>query len=162
MMSIFVMFLLFILIVKIVHERVLIVDSCQDGTIENVLQNERADFYEIYDYKYISMKSKTIVFIKKNFDENLPSFSGDLNSRFMSCYDYVSKFTYVKNQSNPNKAKTEGGNCQALSLYLKYLLNKNNIDSKLEGTKDHVYLIVSLGNSNFKVDISNKIVEEVD
>lgn len=162
-MTIFVMFLLFItmIILMIAHERVLIVDYCPSGTdVENCL-SERKDFYEIYDYKYFNISNKTIVIYDKDFNKNLVKFNGDLNNRFKECYDYVNKFSYTKNQPNPNKVEEEGGNCQALSLYLKYLLEFNGIYSEMTGDLEHVYLIVDMDNSSYKVDISNKIIEEV-
>lgn len=160
----FVMSLLFItiiIILTIAHERVLIVDYCPSGTdVENCL-SERKDFYEIYDYKYFNISNKTIVIYDKKFSENLIKFNGDLNDRFKECYDYVNKFSYTKNQSNPNRVKEEGGNCQALSLYLKYLLEFNGIYSEMTGDLEHVYLIVNINKSNYKIDIANKVIEEV-
>ena len=120
-------------------------------------------YFQIYDYKVIHLGITDLIVYNDEFKNKpiLEEFNGDNYNKLNSCIDYMKKFTYDYNQSNPNLLEKEGGNCQAMSIYFYWLCNVNSIDCKLTGNYNHEYCIVTIDGISYSVDIANKIVEEV-
>jgi hypothetical protein len=100
--------------------------------------------------KYILDNSKIAVIAGANEKE-----------KFSEILIKFSKFKYLDYQSDPNKLFTEGGNCQAIALYLMETFNKNGFENGLILEPDHMHNWVKVGGIKYKVDLVRKTVEEV-
>lgn len=149
---------------EVINDNIVMVVAENDKVIENELKDRftNTNVYEdIYDYKYISLGDINFLKLYKNVDIKFDKVNGNTSEKIKKCFDIVCKFKYIENQSNPNLVEEKGGNCHALSIYFKYLCLNNGIYSEIELTDTHAYNLVKLGNKVYKIDITNKIIEEV-
>ena len=121
---------------------------------------------EMLSYNWLELPAGVKV-VKVNFYEKefqrLPVFNGsNENDTFEKIIDSVD-FVYDARQSNPKYLFTLGGNCQAVSLYLRDTFEKNGFSAGLvvDDGLDHMYDWVKVGNKKYKVDLVKKIVEEI-
>ncbi|MNN07787.1 hypothetical protein D3C81_1206190 [compost metagenome] len=115
--------------------------------------------YEIYSLKYIKIFKRTIAFPQRNISTRKEIFEGSSSEKLNSIIQYMNKFEYSSEQSNPNELSKSGGNCQAISLMFKELCKYNGIECKIEGDISHAYNVVDIKGQTIKIDIVNKIFE---
>lgn len=142
----------------------LLVLTCPSNYIDETLEKKFGPekFYEIYDYKYVTLGKVIILRPYSEVTASLPVYDGDSKSKFAQIVDYMRNFTYTQNQPNPNLVYKDGGNCQALSILFKKICLANSIDCYLAGSKTHVYDIVVVDGSKYNVDLSNSTIEKED
>lgn len=149
--------------IKVVSNHGIVIIKANDVIdIEKKLSSILGDDYlYMYDYSFNTMGNYSLVFPKlfKKFNDDFVIEEG-LNDVqiFQKCLDYVKEFTYVFNQSNPNDIKSKGGNCQAVSLVLHDLLNKNGLDSELVLEGNHLINKVYLDEFCYLVDLTNGVI----
>lgn len=95
-------------------------------------------------------------------DLEVPIFDPSLGDKqiFQGILDYTSDFKYVVDQADPHSLWTEGGNCQAVTLFLQKAFNENGIKTKLvlDNGISHMYLMAKIGDQVFDVDLVEKKV----
>lgn len=99
---------------------------------------------------------------KTDVNLEVPKFDSNQRDSFSKAIDYVNDFSYNPAQSDPNFVTVMGGNCQALSIIFKEVCDKNSIECTLDGTKTHVYNLVTVDSETYKVDLTNKTVEKLE
>ena len=157
------MLLVSILVGIVITNKPVFVKPNSDYEEELIDRFGEQSYYEIYDYTVYHLVLKDVIIYKKGLTHHndLPKFSGDPSDKLNECIDFMSKFSYNYNQSNPNLVELDGGNCQALSIYFKAICDVNSIDCKFDGDSTHMYCLVDIDSVEYKIDIANKQVEEV-
>ena len=135
-----------------------------NNSIEQSLQlKTKNDYPIIYDYSVIRMKWFDIVIYRSGVTVNTPNvYEGSKEQIFQKCFNYCSSFKYNKDNSNPNKLKDVGGNCQALSIMFQYMCEKNGIYCEIVLTENHAYNRVKVSNKFYLIDVTNKSIKEED
>ena len=134
---------------------------------DNLTQRLGIDYLYMYDYSYVDLGNLNIVF-PKIYERFSPSeqqvakarvsteSSNDSISIIQSAIDYLKDFTYVYNQSNPNKArKTSTGNCHSMSLMFKDILDSQGVPCDLVLSENHLTNRVNVDGVNYIVDLAN-------
>lgn len=134
-------------------------DSIDSSLLTNLGEDE---FYSVYDYKYVDLSFVQLVAKDRDTSFCKPEFDGNDKDRLYKIIEYLEQFTYTENQPNPNKVKDLGGNCQALSIMFRDICEFNGISCTITGTKTHALNLVTVGGTEYKVDITNKTLERSD
>ena len=157
--------LLLSVVLVIKTDKIIILNLQDDSMIESSLENRLGDkYYSMYDYKYVKIPSTNYYVIAPSIMSSrgieIPDIEGTKEEILQRTIDYVKRYDYTKFTSNPKLMVLQGeGNCQALSLTFKTILDKYDIPSELIGTGDHVYNKVALGDKIYIIDFSNGSVE---
>lgn len=80
---------------------------------------------------------------------------------FNNILNTIGGFTYNESQNNPSNIKSDGGNCQAISLLIEAYCNKMNITSTIMYTPKHMYNKIKLDGVYYKVDLTKSIMEVI-
>lgn len=135
------------------------------GDVEKeVSQRLGEKFGEVMDYSWVELGGMKFVKLSYYTGTNSPIvYEGEPSERFKSIIDNVNSFHYRVDQPDPNKLG-EGGNCQALSLYLRDTLEANGIKSGLVLDKgiDHMYVWAEIDGVKYNVDMVDKTVTMVE
>lgn len=132
------------------------------GDIEESLKSRYKDeYYDVYDYDYVTIGETKFILVKNTFKEELPKFTGDSSDVFMKCFDETEKFVYVENQPNPNKLKSDGGNCHAFAIYFKKLCELNGLKCEIiPKSKNHLINRVTINKDIYLVDTVNRSISK--
>lgn len=148
-------------IVLFISNTVVLVSNNSDVE-ESLHERLGENYYYVYDFSYFDLLGSRIIFTKEDFTLDVPKFNKNKMESFENSISYVSEFSYNQEQSNPNLVAVMGGNCQALSIVFQKVCENNGIECKLDGTADHVYNLVEMGQETYKVDLTNKTVEKIE
>lgn len=133
------------------------------NSVDNNLQLKIDDYPSVYDYSVIRLKKFDIVIYRSGVSVKTPDvYKGSKEQVFQKCFNYCSSFKYNKDNSNPNKLKDVGGNCQALSIMFQYMCEKNGIYCEIVLTENHAYDRIKVGNKFYLVDVTNGSIKEED
>lgn len=116
------------------------------------------DYYKVLDFKSLKVFNYYILKIDLFKDDlDLPNFNSSSKEEIIKLsIDYMKQFDYDYNQNSPSTMLKEGnGNCQAMSIVLKCLLERNGVNSQIVLTPNHAYNIVSLDDKKYTIDIAN-------
>lgn len=151
--------LLIFTIIGVINNKIVVIRSVTPRLLEsNLLDKFGSDYYSIYDYKYIPIGDYSIVFPKmsKVSTSDVPEFNGSREDIVQQSIEYVKSFEYTKYNSSPRLMKLLGeGNCQALSLTFKGILDSYGIENTIIGSDSHVFNEVNLGDKVYTIDFSN-------
>lgn len=141
--------------IKIVH-----------GDVETTLQkNLGEDFGKVLSYEWVELFSDLKIVKLEEYSipqSDIPVVdSSDEKKGFEEIVDKVIGYRYDASQSDPNKLFTEGGNCQAVSLYLYDTFAKNGYDVGLVLEPGHMYNWVKVDGKMWKVDLVKNKVEAI-
>ena len=147
--------MLLVFIIVIVGDRDLSFLYGKNSRIEESLRKRYEDYYDIYDYNVYDFKLFKVVKVYKDVTVKLPKFSGEDGSKFADCFEYCKKFSYNRNQPNPNLIKNNGGSCLALSLLFKAVCERNGIECELVLKDHHASNYVVIDDVKYDVDVTN-------
>lgn len=119
------------------------------------------DYYKYYNYKIIDLALIKVVQANFKIDCDSPSFLGTEEDKVSKIFEYLETFKYSENQPNPNHLKDDGGNCQAFSLMFKKLCDDSGVECYIKTSDSHMNNLVVVNNRKYKIDVPNKIFEEV-
>ena len=136
-----------------------IVDNKVYSNVEDYLEKLYGyDYYKVLGFKSLKIFNYYILKIDL-FDEDLdlPNFNSSYKEETIKLsIDYMKQFDYDYNQNSPSIMLKEGnGNCQAMSIVMKCLLEKNGINSQVVLTPNHAYNVVNLDDKKYTIDIAN-------
>lgn len=160
--SILIMFLLLITTSILANrDKIKIIDSSTYCVIEDYLMTTYGeDYYKILDFKSLKIGSYYLLFVDLfEGDLDLPKIEGSPEEILKEAVDYLKNFDYEYNQSDPSiMLKTGKGNCQAISIVLKSILDENEISCNVMVTDDHAYNLVMIDDKVYTVDLANKYI----
>lgn len=131
------------------------------GDLESSLKERLGDrYYTVYDYKSFKVPvSDYIIIIPKYAETNdisIPSLEGTQEEILQKALDYMKEYSYTKNVSELSVLDLTGsGNCQALSLMFKLIMDKYGIQNEMVGDSTHVYNKVVISDKIYTIDLSN-------
>lgn len=133
------------------------------NSVDKNLQMKIDNYPSVYDYSVIRLKKFDVVIYRSGVSVKTPNvYEGSKEQVFQKCFKYCSSFKYNKDNSNPNKLKDVGGNCQALSIMFQYMCEKNGIYCEIVLTENHAYDRVKVDNKFYSVDVTNGSIKEED
>lgn len=138
----------------IVNKECVSLDDC-------VKEKAPDDYYKYYNYKVVDFLPFKIVGAYSKIEFETPSFEGTEEEIVSSVFGYLEKFNFSESQSNPNEIEEFGGNCQAFTLLFKKMCDEGGIENYVETTETHMSNLVVLNNKKYKIDVPNRILEEV-
>lgn len=150
-------------IVNVLNVKFLIsTESSPEASLRESMGEE--DYFNVYDYSFLTFGYLSIVRYYDNLDFYKPLYEGAPSKRLSSIFNYVTGLRINSLNSNPNLAIDEGGNCHALSLIFKEVCLANSIDCKIEEDygENHVYNLVTIDGTIYKVDLINQRMEVLD
>lgn len=135
--------------------------NCPSENIETELRELYKDEYlYIYDYIYKPIGNINFIYLSKEVDKRLPKVKGTTKEKIDSIVEYVKDIQYNETQPNPNKVFTEGGNCHATSVLIKYICDYNKIPSEFVDLGDHLYVRVKTETGWYRIDATKQIYRE--
>lgn len=154
--------LLTTVIVVVNKDKLNIIDSDTYSRVEEYLmQRYDDDYYKILDFKAIKIGGFYLLVTELFEDDlSLPKFSGSDEEILKQSIDYLKQFDYDYSQNNPSKLlKTGKGNCQAMSIVLKSLLERNGVICNVMISDNHAYNVIVMDDKVYTVDITNGYID---
>ena len=134
------------------------------GDTYELLEHKFSDSYpNILNFSKINIGDNQIVYLNKYIDRDydLSFIHGDTKQdKLNSIIAHVSEIPYSEFQNNPNDS-SRGLNCQGYSLMIRDMCRQVDIPCKIVHTSNHMYDIVEVDNTKYKLDIVNGIMEEL-
>lgn len=143
------------------RDKVRLIDSVTYDNIEDYLMNKyEDDYYKILDFKSIKLGGFYLVVLDLFDDDlSLPKLKGTSEEILKQAVDYLKEFDYEYEQNDPKELLDTGkGNCQAMSIVLKSLLEANGVACSVMISDDHAYNVVVLEDKVYTIDIANGYV----
>lgn len=82
-------------------------------------------------------------------------FKGTTRQKIISMISYINSFPYNRTQGQPKNLTTQGGNCQAKSLYFKVCLDNYNIPNRIEHNNKHMFNVLEIDGKEITIDLTN-------
>lgn len=138
-----------------------IIDSATYEKVEEYLMNTyEEDYYKILDFKSLKIGNYHLLFVdlfKGNL--KLPNMNGDAKKILKDAIDYIKDFDYEYDQSDPSVLLETGkGNCQAMSIVLKSILDENGVTCNVMIDDNHAYNVVMIDDEVYTVDMANNYI----
>lgn len=135
------------------------------GDLETSLKKDYASKYPlIYDYKTVKLGRISFAKLEIMDVKKLSATRINTNSESLKLQEIIKKakeYTYNEQQPNAELLASAGGNCQAFAVYVKYMCDKNDLESTIAYTDSHMYNIINIDSKEYKVDVIFNIIEEV-
>lgn len=118
------------------------------------------DYYKVLDFKSLKLSNWYVLFVDLfNGNLELPKFSGSDEEILKESIEYIKDFNYEYNQSDPSiLLKTGKGNCQAMSIVLKSILDENGVTCNVMISDNHAYNVVMIDDKVYTVDMANNYI----
>lgn len=117
----------------------------------------------IISYKWVELSGDYKIIIPEFYDikDHYEIEASTEDDAFTEVVSKFADFTYLEHQSDPNKLFSEGGNCQAVSLYVYDTFKRAGYDTGLVLEESHMFPWVEINGVKYQVDLVKNIVKEM-